>query len=284
MCTSGWVKSHGACIPYTPLLYKAALWNMYIASTAPAPAPAVGAVPEQAPAPLPEAVSGPVLAPGYSALPVQAAGGSQEVALSASAATAASPAAFEVVGIESYSPGAEAEPPAATAPAPGLLPAAPGSDTAPASALGLANGSLGNADSAARPDSNGSHVMLLSSTSAGGFCILVLLAAALICCARHRKRSKQLQQQKLYKAPSKLSQDGMEEGMGGGDEGGAEGYGEGDEASPLETTPKGLRQAYAKAALLKGGSIIVMLCYTMPWHEFVDCFQMLCSVRATNCG
>ena len=244
---------------------------MYIASTAPAPAPAVGAVPGQAPAPLPEAVSGPVLAPGYSALPIQAAGSSQEVALSPSAATAASPAAFEVVGIESYSPGAEPETPAATTPAPGLLPAAPGSDTAPASAVGLANGSLGNADSAARPDPNGSHVMLLSSTSAGGFCILVLLVAALICCVRHRKRSKQLQQQKLYMAPSKLSQDGMEEGMGGGG-------GEGDEASPLETTPKGLRQAYAKAALLKGGSGIVVMCYTTPWHDnssiVLDCCAM----------
>ena len=232
-CTSGWVKSGGACIPYTPLLYKAALWAAYEASIAPAPAPAIGAVPPPAPALLSEAVSG---------------SGS---ATNLSAALADAPEAPGSAGVESYSP--EPENASATAPAPDLLPAGLGADPSPVSALGLNNGSLADADSAARPDPQGPHIMLLSGTSAGGLCILVLLIAAVISCVQRRKQSKQLQQQKLYLA-SKDSQSGMEQGGGDGDEGG-DGYGgSGAKASPHDTTPKGLRQAYAKAAALHQGS------------------------------
>ena len=148
--------------------------------------------------------------------------------------------------IESGSaPVGESEP-AAPVSAPGLSPAALG--TSPSSALGLNDGALSGAD-AAQPDPNGSHVMLLSGTSAGGFCILVLLLLAAVHCIKRCKHSKLLKQQKAYELSAKPPDGGMEEGLADSCRGhvGSYDYDAVTKGSPHRTTPKGLRQAYAKA-------------------------------------
>ncbi len=99
-------------------------------------------------------------------------------------------------------------------------------------------GALADA-AAATLGAKGSHVLILSVTTVGGFCVIFLVLAAAVFCVMRRRRSKQ----KAYVVESKPSQAGMS--------GGGQGAGPG--PSPHLTTPKGLRQAYAKAAGLYTG-------------------------------
>lgn len=244
LCQSGWVSSQEYCVPFTPLTYAKILWQAHLAGSAPAPAPALRALPPTALAP------GPALhgAPSHQAN-----------------APANRPASGAVVqnndtgSIESGSASVGESEPAGPAAAPGLSPAALG--TSPASALGLNDGALGGADSA-HPDPNGSHVMLLSGTSAGGLCILVLLLLAAVYCFKRHKRSKQLQHQKAYELSAKPSNGGMEEGLADSCRGhlGSYDYDTVTKGSPHRTTPKGLRQVYAKAMSVSQGKFLRHCC------------------------
>ncbi|DBB09856.1 TPA: hypothetical protein ACH3X3_15268 [Trebouxia sp. C0006] len=100
----------------------------------------------------------------------------------------------------------------------------------------------GLADAAAATlGSTGSHVLLLSVTTVGGFCFIVLLAAAAVFCALRRRRNKR----KAYVVERKPSE--SQASFGGSGRGAVV------QPSPHKTTPKGLRQAYAKTAGLYRG-------------------------------
>ena len=85
-------------------------------------------------------------------------------------------------------------------------------------------------------------MLLLSVTTVGGFCAIVLLLVAAVFCILRRQRSKQ----KAYIVESKPSH--SQSSMGGSGQDAVL------QTSPHKTTPKGLRQAYAKAAGLYTGS------------------------------
>ena len=117
--------------------------------------------------------------------------------------------------------------------------------TAPSAAASLPPDLSGLADAAAAAlGANGSHVLLLSVTTVGGFCVIILvLAAAVFCMLRRRQKKKQ-----AYVVKSKPSQASMD--------GDGPGQRIDQNPSPLVTTPKGLRQAYTKAAgLHTGGNV-----------------------------
>lgn len=121
---------------------------------------------------------------------------------------------------------------------PALLPQAPVSAPTPAQSLPANLRGLADAAAAATLGAEGSHVLLISVTTAGGFCVVALaLAAAVFCICRRRGK------QQAYVVERKPSQASM----------GSSGQGGPPKPSPLQTTPKGLRQAYAKAAGLHRG-------------------------------
>ena len=97
---------------------------------------------------------------------------------------------------------------------------------------------LADAAAAATLGADGSHVLLVSVTTAGGFCVVALALAAVVFCILRRRR-----RQEAYVVERKPSQASM----------GSSGQGGPPKPSPLQTTPKGLRQAYAKAAGLHRG-------------------------------
>ena len=124
------------------------------------------------------------------------------------------------------------------------LPVSRGPAAAPSAAVSLPPALGGLADAAAASlGSTGSHVLLLSVTTVGGFCVIVLLAAAAVFCALRRRRSKR----KAYVVERKPSE--SQASFGGSGRGAVV------QPSPHKTTPKGLRQAYAKAAGLYRGSV-----------------------------
>ena len=119
-----------------------------------------------------------------------------------------------------------------------------GPAAAPSAAVSLPPGLGGLADAAAASlGAPGSHVLLLSVTTVGGFCAIVLLAAAAVFCALRRRRNKR----KAYLVERKPSE--SQASYGGS------GRGAQVQPSPHKTTPKGLRQAYAKAAGLYRGNV-----------------------------
>ena len=126
-----------------------------------------------------------------------------------------------------------------------------GAPALPADLRGLAD-----AAAAATLGAKGSHVLLLSVTTVGGFCVIALLLAAVVFCFLQRRRKRR----EAYVIESKPSQASM----------GSSGRGDASKPSPLQTTPKGLRQAYAKAAGRYSGKAIIML---MAHDSFI------CSMR-----
>lgn len=115
----------------------------------------------------------------------------------------------------------------APAAAPTLAPALP------ADLIGLAG-----AAAAATPGTTDSHLLLVSVTTAGGFCLVALALAAAVFCVLRRRGKKE-----AYVVERKPSQASMD----------SSGQGGAPKPSPQQTTPKGLRQAYAKAAGLYQG-------------------------------
>lgn len=110
---------------------------------------------------------------------------------------------------------------------------APASAPTDAPALPADLRGLADAAAAATLGAKGSHVILLSVTTAGGFCVIALVLAAVVFCILRRRRK----HREAYVVQSKPSQASL--GSSGRDA---------SKRSPLQTTPKGLRQAYAKAA------------------------------------
>lgn len=124
------------------------------------------------------------------------------------------------------------------------LPVFRGPAPAPSAAVSLPPDLGGLADAAAASlGATGSHVLLLSVTTVGGFCVVVLLAAAAVFCALRRRRNKR----NTYVVERKPSE--SQASFGGS------GRGAQVQPSPHKTTPKGLRQAYAKAAGLYRGNV-----------------------------
>lgn len=118
------------------------------------------------------------------------------------------------------------------------MPQAPASAPTAAQALPADLRGLADAAAAATFGATDSHVLLVSVTTAGGFCLVALALAAAVFCVLRRRGKKE-----AYVVESKPSQDSM----------GSSGQGGAPKPSPLQTTPKGLRQAYAKAAGLYQG-------------------------------
>lgn len=257
--------SKGYCVPYTPLLYTPLLWARHaVAMRAPAPAPANGGGRQDGPASAPIAPGPPpgaaqllALGPGRSSLAGRTAG-------IESAGAGAMPAkapigqsgqraglmhdvvelhaavqllveqddhpincrtAADFAIMHAGTPSAPLPQAAASAPTAGQL--------LPADLHGLADGAAG-----ATLGASGSHVLLVSVTTAGGFCVVALVLAAVVFCIL-RRRGKQ----HAYIVERKPSQASM----------GSSGHEGLPKPSPLQTTPKGLRQAYAKAAGLHQG-------------------------------
>ena len=123
------------------------------------------------------------------------------------------------------------------------LPVSRGPAAAPSAAVSLPPALGGLADAAAASlGAAGSHVLLLSVTTVGGFCVIVLLVAAAVCCALRRRRNKR----NAYVVKRKPSE--SQASFGGSGRGAVV------QPSPHKTTPKGLRQAYAKTAGLYRGN------------------------------
>ncbi|KAL0020441.1 hypothetical protein WJX77_003488 [Trebouxia sp. C0004] len=236
-CTSGWIPSQDYCIPYAPLLYTPQLWTKHVAAlivSAPAPAPAVSPRVglEQGPAPGPGSLLNQDNAtmPG----PDSQLGDSFAEIESAQAETAAPPPAPGPLN------GTLAN--ASTSSLSSPLPVSRGPAAAPSAAVILPPDLGGLAGAAAASlGATGSHVLLLSVTTAGGFCVIVLLVAAAVLCALRGRRNKR----KAYVVERKPSK--SQASFGGS------GHGAMVQPSPHKTTPKGLRQAYAKAAGLYRG-------------------------------
>jgi hypothetical protein len=124
------------------------------------------------------------------------------------------------------------------------LPVSRGPTAAPSAAVSLPPSLGGLADAAAASlGATGSHVLLLSVTTVGGFCVMVLLVAAAVFCVLRRRRNKQ----KAYIVEKQPSE--SQASFGGSGRGAVV------QPSPYKTTPKGLRQAYAKAAGLYRGNV-----------------------------
>ncbi|KAA6425234.1 MAG: hypothetical protein FRX49_04729 [Trebouxia sp. A1-2] len=234
-CTSGWVPSQGSCVPYAPLFYTPQLWTKHVAAlihSAPAPAPAVLGR-EQGAAPGPDSLLNRENAtmPG----PESQLGDSFAEIESAQAEAAALPPEPEPLnGTPTI---------ASTSNLSSPLPVFRGPAPAPSAAVSLPPDLGGLADAAAASlGATGSHVLLLSVTTVGGFCVVVLLAAAAVFCALRRRRNKR----NTYVVERKPSE--SQASFGGS------GRGAQVQPSPHKTTPKGLRQAYAKAAGLYRGA------------------------------
>ena len=130
-----------------------------------------------------------------------------------------------ISGLQSPSPAATEAPTAVSAEA-----------LAPADLGLLAAGTAG-----ASYGAKGSQVLLLSVTTIGGFCVAVLAVAAAVFCFVRQRRGRQQADVEGSK-PSQASAGGS-------------GHGDAPKPSPHQTTPKGLRQAYAKAAGLHEGTM-----------------------------
>ncbi len=123
------------------------------------------------------------------------------------------------------------------------LPVSRGPAAAPSAAVSLPPGLGGLADAAAASlGATGSHVLLLSVTTVGGFCVILLAAAAVFYALRWRRNKR-----KAYVVERKPSESQASFGDSG--------QGAVVQPSPHKTTPKGLRQAYAKAASLYRGNV-----------------------------
>lgn len=129
--------------------------------------------------------------------------------------------------------------------------ASPRLQQAPAAAPTLAQAlpadlrGLADAAAAATPGATDSHLLLVSITTVGGFCLVALALAAAVFCVLRRRGKKE-----AYIVERKLSQVSM----------GSSGHGGVPKPSPQQTTPKGLRQAYAKAAGLHQGKAFTGVC------------------------
>ena len=127
-------------------------------------------------------------------------------------------------------------------PSPRSTRVSPALAAAPAVAQPLPSDLRGLADAAApaTPGTADSHLLLVSVTTAGGFCLVALCLAAAVFCVLRRQKKKD-----AFVVKRKPSQASM----------GSSGRGQGSapKPSPQQTTPKGLRQAYAKAAGLYEG-------------------------------
>ncbi|KAL0052577.1 hypothetical protein WJX82_004191 [Trebouxia sp. C0006] len=236
-CMSGWVPSQGYCVPYAPLLYTPQLWTKHVAAlTASALAPAPAVLPrsglEQGLAPGPDSLLNQENAtmPG----PESQLGDSfAEIESAQAEAAAPVPALVPLNGTPANASTSNLSPP---------LPVSRGPAAAPSAAVSMPPGLGGLADAAAATlGSTGSHVLLLSVTTVGGFCFIVLLAAAAVFCALRRRRNKR----KAYVVERKPSE--SQASFGGSGRGAVV------QPSPHKTTPKGLRQAYAKTAGLYRG-------------------------------
>lgn len=120
---------------------------------------------------------------------------------------------------------------------------APAAAPAVAQALPSDLRGLADAAAAATPGTADSHLLLVSVTTAGGFCLVALCLAATVFCMLRRRPKKD-----AYIVERKPSQASL----------GSSGRGQGSapKPSPQQTTPKGLRQAYAKAAGLYQGEAL----------------------------
>ena len=134
---------------------------------------------------------------------------------------------------------------------------ASGPAAAPAAAAGLppALAGLADASAAATLGAKGSHVLLLSITTVGGFCVVVLvLTAVVLCVICHRRRKRD-----AYTVERKPSQSGSDKSNRGAAL----------KPSPQMTTPKGLRQAYAKASGRHQGNeyLLFFIARISVWHD-----------------
>lgn len=254
--------SKGYCVPYTPLLYTPLLWARHAAAMrAPAPAPASGGNRQDGPAFAPMA-SGPApgagqllaLGPSRSYLAgrtaeIESAGAGAvtptgqsgqraglvpdvvEVTCCSQNACRAGRSSYQLCNLLLIFATMHAGTP--SAPLPQAAVSAPtAAQSLPADLRGLADGAA-----AATLGASGSHVLLVSVTTAGGFCVVALVLAAVVFCILRRRGKQQ-----AYIVERKPSQASMGSGQGNPPK-----------PSPLQTTPKGLRQAYAKAAGLHQG-------------------------------
>lgn len=128
-------------------------------------------------------------------------------------------------------------------PASQRLQPAPAAAPTPAQALPADLRGLADAAAAATPGTADSHLLLVSVTTAAGFCVVALALAAAVFCVLRRRGKKE-----AYTVERKLS----EASMGSSGQGGAPNL------HPQQTTPKGLRQAYAKAAGLHQGKAVTV--------------------------